>query len=76
MRARVLLVVGGERQRLVELGELALRLGARGAGGGGVGLVLGGGQRRLQLAALAAVTRLGRRLARAAGRGPLRFAAE
>ncbi|CAD0196612.1 unnamed protein product [Chrysodeixis includens] len=38
-----------ERQRLVELGEVSLRLGSGGLRGGGVGLVFGGRQRRLEL---------------------------
>lgn len=48
-----------ERQRLVELGEVALRLGARRLRRGGVGLVLGGRQHGLQLAALVALLRGG-----------------
>lgn len=50
-----------QRQSLVELGQVAALLGARGAGGGGVGLVLARGQRALQLAALRRLRGSGRR---------------
>lgn len=59
-------LVGVQRHGLVELGQLALRLGARGRRRRRVRLVLGGRQRALQLAAL----RLGAR-----GPAPARRAA-